>query len=144
VERGEYLVAPGKITLAPYPANGEARGFEFDLYAGDLFLIGNSQRLVQLQKIPGSETDVTAKALDPAALKGERGAILGRWTANRPTSRSSWSSGKTASFDSSAAPTTSLRTITVFTRWTWPLAHWFTIPVLLPSKRGDSIFTVIP
>lgn len=85
VERGEYRVAPGKITLAPYPASGSARGFEFDLYAGDLFLIGNSQRLVVLRKLPGSETGVMSRALDPAALKGERGSILGRWTAHRPS-----------------------------------------------------------
>ncbi|HYG35820.1 MAG TPA: hypothetical protein VEC99_13600, partial [Clostridia bacterium] len=84
VERGRYVAAPNKITLAPYPANGSARGFEFDLYAGDLFLIGDAKRLVLLRKIAGSDTDVIDKALDPAALKGERGSILGRWTANRP------------------------------------------------------------
>ncbi len=84
VERGQYVMAPGKITLAPYPGNGSARGFEFDLYDGDLFLIGDSQRLVQVRKTSGSEIGVIDKARNPAALKGERGSILGRWTANRP------------------------------------------------------------
>jgi hypothetical protein len=84
VERGRYVAAPGKFSLAPYPANGSARGFVFDLYDGDLFLIGDLQRLVQVRKIAGSETGVMDKALNPAALQGERGSILGRWTANRP------------------------------------------------------------
>lgn len=84
VERGQYVVAPGKITLAPYVGNGPARGFELDLYGGDLFLIGDSKRLVIVRKIAGSETGVIAKTLDPVALKGEIGSILGLWTANRP------------------------------------------------------------
>jgi hypothetical protein len=84
VERGQYVVAPGKITLAPYAGNGPARGFELDLYDGDLSLIGDAERLVKVRKIPGSDTGVIAKTRDPAALKGERGSILGLWTANRP------------------------------------------------------------
>jgi len=39
---------------------------------------------VIVRKIVGSETGVIAKTRDPAALKGERGSILGLWTANRP------------------------------------------------------------
>jgi hypothetical protein len=85
VERGQYVVAPGKITLAPYAGTGPARGFELDLYDGSLFLIGDSKRLVIVRKIAGSETGVSEKARDPAALKGERGSILGLWTANRPS-----------------------------------------------------------
>ena len=69
VERGSYVVAPGKITLAPYPANGEARGFEFDLYAGDLFLIGNSQRLVQLQE--------AVNQVSPGGIGQQHRVILG-------------------------------------------------------------------
>ena len=45
-------VAPGKITLAPYAGNGAARGFELDLYDGNLFLIGDANRLVIVRKIP--------------------------------------------------------------------------------------------
>ncbi|MRR52686.1 MAG: hypothetical protein EG825_17585, partial [Rhodocyclaceae bacterium] len=59
-------------------------GFEWDLYDGDLFLIGDSKRLVQVRKIVGSETGVIDKTLNPVALNGERGSILGLWTANRP------------------------------------------------------------
>lgn len=84
VERGQYAVVPGKVTLAPFAGNGPARGFGLDLYDGDLFLIGDSRRLVIVRKIVGSETGVIAKTRDPAALKGERGSILGLWTANRP------------------------------------------------------------
>lgn len=84
VERGQYVVAPGKITLAPFTGNGPARGFELDLYDGNLFLIGDAKRLVIVRKIAGSETGVIEKTRDPAALKGERGSILGLWTANRP------------------------------------------------------------
>lgn len=84
VERGQYVLAPAKFTLAPFAGNGPARGFELDLYDGNLFLIGDSKRLVIVRKIAGSETGVIEKTLDPAALKGERGSILGLWTANRP------------------------------------------------------------
>lgn len=85
VERGEYVVAPKKVTLAPFAGNGRARGFELDLYGGNLFLIGASERLVITRKIEGSEGGVIERTLDPSALKGERGSILGLWTANRPT-----------------------------------------------------------
>lgn len=84
VERGRYVLAPGKITLAPHPGTGPARGFELDLYNGDLFLIGDSQQLVIVRKLAGSETGVIDKTVDPVSLKAERGSILGRWTANRP------------------------------------------------------------
>jgi hypothetical protein len=44
VERGRYLVAPDKVTLAPYSGLGHGfggpRGFDVDLYDGDLCLIG--------------------------------------------------------------------------------------------------------
>lgn len=84
VERGQYLVTPEKVTLAPFAGNGPARGFELDLYDGNLFLIGDSKRLVIVGKTVGSETGVIEKTRDPTALKGERGSILGLWTANRP------------------------------------------------------------
>lgn len=84
VERGQYAVAPGKMTLAPLAGNGPARGFELDLYDGNLFLIGDSKRLVIVRKITGSESGVIEKTRDPVALNGERGSILGLWTANRP------------------------------------------------------------
>ena len=42
------------------------------------------RRLVIARKIPSSETGVIQKTLDPQSLKGERGAILGLWTANMP------------------------------------------------------------
>ena len=58
VERGEYLISPGKLTLAPYAELGKARGFELDLYDGDLYLIGDLRRLVVSRKIPASETEV--------------------------------------------------------------------------------------
>lgn len=82
VERGWFRVGTDRITLAPYPGQGAARGFEFDLYDGDLFLVGDLSRMVIARKAVGSEVDVVAKTQDPAALKGERGALLGRWTAN--------------------------------------------------------------
>ncbi|HYG36824.1 MAG TPA: hypothetical protein VEC99_18675, partial [Clostridia bacterium] len=63
---------------------GAARGFELDLYDGNLFLVGDLYRMVIARKISGSETDVIAKTQDPDAMKGERGSILGRWTANLP------------------------------------------------------------
>ncbi|MHC1766337.1 MAG: hypothetical protein AB9869_18900 [Verrucomicrobiia bacterium] len=84
VERGDYVVAPEKVTLAPFAGNGPARGFDLDLYGGNLFLIGDSKRLVIVRKVAGSEPGVAVKARDPVALKGERGSILGLWTANRP------------------------------------------------------------
>lgn len=84
VERGRYRVGTGKITLAPYPGQGAARGFELDLYDGDLYLVGDLSRMVIARKVAGSETDVIQKTQDPAALKGERGTILGRWTADLP------------------------------------------------------------
>lgn len=87
VERGEYKLNPangGKITLAPYLGLGPARGFEFDLYDGELYLVGDSQRMVIARKVPGSEAEVIEKTIDPIATKGERGGILGRWTANMP------------------------------------------------------------
>jgi hypothetical protein len=103
VERGDYVVAPEKVTLAPFAGNGPARGFDLDLYDGNLFLIGDSKRLVIVRKTAGSETGVIAKAHDPAALKGERGSILGLWTANRPGNTPNWSFGRTASTDGRAA-----------------------------------------
>jgi len=39
---------------------------------------------VIVRKIIGSDTGVIEKTRDPVALKGERGSILGLWTANRP------------------------------------------------------------
>lgn len=84
VERGRHVLAGDKLTLAPHAGLGAARGFEIDLYDGDLFLAGDIHRLVVARKVPGSEAEVTEKALHPVALLGERGAILGLWTANRP------------------------------------------------------------
>jgi hypothetical protein len=84
VERGRYLVTNTKVTLAPYRGSGEARGFELDLYEGNLYLIGDAERMIIARKIPGSEGDVTEKTRNPEAMKGERGPILGRWTANLP------------------------------------------------------------
>jgi hypothetical protein len=84
VERGQYLVRAGKITLAPYHGLGAARGFEIDLYDGELFLIGDNLRMVVARKIPGSESGVVEKTLRPVALEGELGSILGLWTASMP------------------------------------------------------------
>ena len=84
VERGEYKLKDGKMTLAPYLGLGPARGFEVDLFDGDLFLVGDSQRMVVARKLPDSEADVIQKTLDPSSMKGERGGILGRWTADMP------------------------------------------------------------
>lgn len=88
VERGWYLFSTNKVTLAPYPGQGLARprGFELDFYDGDLFLVGDSYRMVIARKLPNSETEVVAKTNDPEAIKGERGSILGLWTANLPGS----------------------------------------------------------
>lgn len=84
VERGRYLHVPGKMTLAPFVGNGPARGFEVDLYDGDFFLIGDPKQIVITRKVAGSELAVIGKTVDPLALKGERGSILGLWTASRP------------------------------------------------------------
>jgi hypothetical protein len=84
VERGRYLVKGDKVTLAPYAGLGPPRGFELDLYDGDLFLIGDSHRMVIARKAPGSETVVIKKTRDPEAMQGERGSILGLWTAKLP------------------------------------------------------------
>lgn len=81
VERGRYRIGPDKATLAPYAGLGsgfgQPRGFELDLYDGDLFLIGDSHRMVVARKVPGSDAAVIEKTRDPQAMKGERGAILG-------------------------------------------------------------------
>jgi hypothetical protein len=84
VERGRYLLRGGKITLAPYAGLGVPRGFELDLFDGDLFLIGDPIRMVIARKLPGSEIGVIEKTRNPDAMKGERGSILGLWTANLP------------------------------------------------------------
>ena len=84
VERGRYLVGRDKVTLAPYARLGPSRGFELDLYDGDRFLIGDSARMVIARKVPGSETGVIEKTRNPDAMKGERGSILGLWSANLP------------------------------------------------------------
>lgn len=86
VERGRYVFTTNKVTLAPYPGQGlaRARGFELDLYDGNLFLVGDSHRLVVARKVPGSEAEVAEKTTNPDAIKGERGSILGLWTANLP------------------------------------------------------------
>jgi hypothetical protein len=84
VERGRYLLRGDKVTLAPYPGLGQPRGFELDLYDGDLLLAGDLNRIVVARKVPGSENVVIQKTRDPDALKGERGTILGLWTANLP------------------------------------------------------------
>jgi hypothetical protein len=84
VERGRYGVGPDKVTLAPYAGLGPPRGFALDFYDGDLFLIGDSYRMVIARKGAGSDTVVIEKTRDPESMKGERGSILGRWTANLP------------------------------------------------------------
>lgn len=84
VERGRYVLVAGKLTLAPYAGLGEARGFELDLYDGALFMVGDWARMVVARKVPGSEAEVSEKTRDPVAMKGERGSILGRWTAHLP------------------------------------------------------------
>jgi hypothetical protein len=74
-----------KLTLAPYSGLRQgARGFELDLYDGDLYLVGDSRRLVVARKIGGSESTVIERTRDPEAMKGERGSILGLWSANMP------------------------------------------------------------
>jgi hypothetical protein len=84
VERGRFRVADMKLTLAPYAGLGVARGFELDLYEGDLLLVGDLARLVVARKIAGSETEVADKTQAPEAMQGERGSILGRWSADLP------------------------------------------------------------
>lgn len=84
VERGRYVVSAEKLTLAPYSGQGAPRGFELDLYDSQLFLIGDLSRMVIARKIPGSEIEVTVRTQDPSALKGERGGLLGLWTAPLP------------------------------------------------------------
>lgn len=86
VERGRHVFSTNKVTLAPYPGQGltSPRGFELDLYDGNLFLVGDSHRMVVARKLPGSEAEVVAKTNDPESMKGEHGSILGLWTANLP------------------------------------------------------------
>ena len=84
VERGEYAMRTDVLTLAPYAGQGPARGFELDLYDGDLFLIGDLNRLVVARKLAASDQMVIEKTLNPESMKSERGAILGLWTANLP------------------------------------------------------------
>jgi hypothetical protein len=84
VERGRYVVGSDKVTLAPYAGLGPPRGFELDLYDGELFLVGDLSRMVVARKLTRSSTVVTKKTRDPEATKGERGSILGRWTAKLP------------------------------------------------------------
>lgn len=72
------------MTLAPYAGLGPPRGFELDLYDGDLVLVGDLTRMVVARKVVRSDTTVTKKTRDPDAMKGERGSILGLWTANLP------------------------------------------------------------
>jgi len=44
VERGNYVLAPRKSLWLPL-REWPARGFELDLYDGNLFLIGDAMRL---------------------------------------------------------------------------------------------------
>jgi hypothetical protein len=81
VERGFLRVGDQKVTLSPYLGSGASRGFELDYYDGDLFLVGDTARLVVARKIPDSDNEVIQRTLDPIAMKGERGSILGLWTA---------------------------------------------------------------
>ena len=149
VERGQYVVAPGKITLAPFAGNGAARGFELDLYEGNLFLIGDTDRLVIVRKIEGSETGVIEKTRDPAALKGERGSILGLWTANWPGEYAElvfradgqyrWKRCKLVRHEQHLVTTTMACTPS-----TWPPAPWCWILGSWRSKRGNSISMATP
>ncbi|MCC7376905.1 MAG: hypothetical protein IT581_19760 [Verrucomicrobiales bacterium] len=84
VERGFLRVGDHKVTLSPYFGSGPARGFELDYYDGDLFLIGDTARMVIARKKPNSDTEVIEKTRNPSAMTGERGAILGRWTTPLP------------------------------------------------------------
>jgi hypothetical protein len=84
VERGRYRLTTRKATLAPYPGLGPPRGFELDFYDGDLFLIGDLSRMVVARKNADSAQAVIDSTREPIALNGERGSILGLWTANLP------------------------------------------------------------
>lgn len=84
VERGLYVIGPNKFTLAPYAGLGPARGFEWDFFDGELNLAGDLSRLVVARKLPGSDAEVIEKTTHPQAMTGERGPILGRWSANTP------------------------------------------------------------
>ena len=85
VERGQFLVGKDKVTLAAYAGLSQgARGFDLDLYDGDLFLVGDSHRLVVARKVAESEKEVGEKTQTPSAIKGERGSILGLWSASLP------------------------------------------------------------
>jgi hypothetical protein len=99
VERGRFRMADDKLTLAPYAGLGEARAFEVDLYADDLFLVGDLNRLVIARKLPESEAEVAEKTNAPIAMQGERGPILGRWSADCRDNRRSWCSEPTDSTD---------------------------------------------
>ena len=46
------------------PADGPARGFELDLYDGDLFLIGDLARMVVARKVSDSEAAVVQNTVD--------------------------------------------------------------------------------
>ena len=84
VERGEYRLSADTVTLSPYAGLGPARAFELDLYDGDLFLVGDTRRMVVARKVGGSPSAVVEKTRHPQAMNGERGSILGQWTANLP------------------------------------------------------------
>ena len=84
VERGRYRFTARKATLAPYAGLGAPRGFELDLYDGELFLIGDLSRMVVARKNADSAQGVIDATRDPIALGGERGSILGLWTASLP------------------------------------------------------------
>ncbi len=84
VERGRLILNGNKLTLAPYEGLGPARGFEVDLYDGNLFLSGDPTRFVVGRKNAGSESTVTDLTRNPSSLRGERGGVLGLWTARRP------------------------------------------------------------
>ena len=86
VERGRYAMLDNILTLAPFSGSGQPRGFEVDLYDGQLFVAGDLRRLVVARKTPGSETEVNMRSQAPSALKGERGNLLGLWTALMPGS----------------------------------------------------------
>ena len=59
-----------------YLGQGPARGFELDLYDGELLLGGDSLRLVVARKIPNSETGVIQKTVDPVAFEKEKGGLV--------------------------------------------------------------------
>ena len=85
VERGRYRVRPEKRDPGARIAGlGAARGFELDLYDGDCFLIGDRPAWSSPARCPVPRPAVTDKTRHPEAMQGERGPILGRWTANLP------------------------------------------------------------